>query len=451
MRTRLLLPFLTLLASHWCEARAQSLWVTLRPYAKKTVEVADTVLPSGDTLFLRLTVPDTTLRVDLTPRGNGFQLNTAGFQLNYRPLTSDIRFRSQYSPEARRDTFLTGRHSLGVKASLDDPAGLTPIDRARLETIFAQPRLMRRTWNEIPDWTKEIREGRLIHSDEGSSENLSRIFKPDASFVVDNLKEKAKAKESPWTLSGVENLQLSQLALSNWTKGGENNLAFIHDFRWTGVFKKSRSEWESSLTSILGLSYTSTLKGRVSNDQFNVNSKYGFNAVNKWYYSFLFTFKTQLFRNYSSSDIEKTTPKSTMLSPTYMQVIFGMDYKREGLSILLSPYTAAITLVVDTATIDQTSFGIDEDKKANVKNGFSVTANWKKTIIYGIYYTTKLELFYEYFKKDGNKRFDWENVIEMQINRYLSTRFLVEFRYFDNESDKFQLRENFSIAFKYSF
>lgn len=451
MRTGLLLPFFTLLAAIAGEARAQSLWVTLRPYAKKTIEVADTVLPSGDTLFLRLTVPDTTRRADLTPRGNGFQLNTTGFQLNYRPLTPDIRFRSQYSPEARRDTFLTRLQSLGVRPGLGDPAGLTPMDRARLETIFSQPGLMRRTWNEIPDWTKEIREGRLIHSDEGCTENLSRIFKPDASFVVESLKEKAKEKESPWKISGTENLQLSQLALSNWTKGGENNLAFTHDFRWQGVFKKSRSEWETSLTSILGLSYTSTLKGRVSNDQFNVSSKYGFNAVNKWYYSFLFTFKTQLFRNYSSSDIEKENPNSTLLSPTYMQIVFGMDYKRDDLSVLLSPYTAAITLVVDTATIDQTSFGIDEDKRANVKNGFSVTANWKKTIIYGIYYTTKLELFYEYFKKDGNKRFDWENVIEMQINRFLSTRLLVEFRYFDNESDKFQLRENFSIAFKYTF
>ena len=101
--------------------------------------------------------------------------------------------------------------------------------------------------------------------------------------------------------------------------------------------------------------------------------------------------------------------------------------------------------------IDQTSYGISEDKKANFVNGFSITANWKKTIIYGIYYTPKLELFYEYFRKDGNKRFDWENIIDVQINRFLSTRFLVELRYFDNESDHFQVKENFSIAFKYSF
>ena len=435
-------------------AEGQSLWMTLRPYDTKIMEVADTILPGGDTLFLRIEQPDTTKLKDLLNEEEFRErrINKAGFMLNYRPIDAQFTFESQYTPKARRDTFLMRTKSLGVDYNFADPAGLDPIDRARMDIIFAHPELMRYTWNEIPDLLKDIREGRLLDSKENDNERLSKIFKPDVAFIVDELKAKKVEEVNPWTLSGVENLQFSQLYVNNWIKGGENSASLLHDFRWKALFVKDRSQWETNVTSKLGLTYTSTLKGRVSDDLLDINSKYGFNAVNKWYYSFLFSFKTQLFRNYSSSDIEKEKPKSTLLSPAYLQFIFGMDYKRgDDLSVLLSPYTGIITVVADTADIDPTNFGIDEGKRADFINGFSITVNWKKTIMYGVYYITRVELFYEYFRKNGNKRFDWENIFEFQINRFISTRLNLELRYFDNESEKFQVKENFSISFKYSF
>lgn len=435
-------------------AEGQSLWMTLRPYDTKIMEVADTILPGGDTLFLRIEQPDTTKLKDLLNEEEFRErrINKAGFMLNYRPIDAQFTFESQYTPKARRDTFLMRTKSLGVDYNFADPAGLDPIDRARMDIIFAHPELMRYTWNEIPDLLKDIREGRLLDSKENDNERLSKIFKPDVAFIVDELKAKKVEEVNPWTLSGVENLQFSQLYVNNWIKGGENSASLLHDFRWKALFVKDRSQWETNVTSKLGLTYTSTLNGRVSDDLLDINSKYGFNAVNKWYYSFLFSFKTQLFRNYSSSDIEKESPKSTLLSPAYLQFIFGMDYKRgDDLSVLLSPYTGIITVVADTADIDPTNFGIDEGKRADFINGFSITVNWKKTIMYGVYYITRVELFYEYFRKNGNKRFDWENVFEFQINRFISTRLNLELRYFDNESEKFQVKENFSISFKYSF
>lgn len=452
-RTILSFLLLLILSLHAPSSLAQQLWLNLRPYATRTIEIADTIMPDGDTLFLRVEIPDSTKLKDLLnlQQHQARQLQTAGLMLNYRPIDATFTHLSQYSPQAIRDTFLLKTQTLQVNADLDNPTGLSPLDQARLDLIFSHPELLKYTWNEIPDPGKDIREGKKLASTGNDPDNLSRIFKPDPNFLTQQLKEKHKEKESPWKLSGVENLQFSQLFVNNWIKGGENSAALLHDFRWQAKIAQDRHAWETNVTSKLGLTYTSTLKGRVSDDLLDINSKYGFNAVNKWYYSFLFSFKTQLFRNYSSSDINKENPKSTLLSPAYIQFIFGMDYKKDDLSILLSPYTGIITLVADSADIDPTNFGIDEGKRSDFINGFSITANWKKTIIYGIYYTTKLELFYEYFKKDGNKRFDWENIIEVQINRYLTTRLNLELRYFDNESNKFQIKENFAISFKYTF
>lgn len=452
MALRLLLSILLFCAAR-VAASAQSLWATLRPYDMKTIEVADSIMPSGDTLFLRLRVPDSTRRAPLQLPDSLVQpLNTSGFILTYRPTRLNIDFKSQYTPQARRDSLLAARqHPLGPLPDLDDHTGLTPLDKARLDFMMANPSQIAHSWEELPDPDKDIREGRKLYNTSSDHSEIAKLFRPDNDLVSDKIQEKPKEKESPWKLSGEENLQFSQLFVNNWVKGGENSATLLHDLRWKSVYSQGRSQWETSLTSKLGLTYTSTLKGRVSDDLFDLNSKYGFNAVNKWYYSFLTTFKTQLFRNYKSSDIDKENPKSKLLSPAYIQFIFGMDYKRDNFSLLLSPYTGIITLVADTSMIDQTSYGIDEGHKADFVNGFSITCNWKKQISYGIYYTSKIELFYEYFRKDGNKRFDWENIIDVQINRFLSTRFLVELRYFDNESERFQIKENFSISFKYSF
>lgn len=313
------------------------------------------------------------------------------------------------------------------------------------------PDSIKYTWSMIPEPWRSIREGRKIHHD-SDYDNLAKIFE-SAGYSEDDTDYKLlpEKEKSPWTISGEENVQLSQLYVDNWVKGGESSMTLLSDLRFSAIYSKNKHQWENNITHKLGVTHTSVLGTRLSDDVIDLSSKYGYKAVNKWYYSFQNTFKTQLFRNYSKSDTEKETPTSALLSPAYVQFIIGMDFKKENLSLLLSPFTSIMTIVVDTATIDQTTYSVKENKKTMSVNGFSVTANWKVKVFLNTIYSTKCELFYEYFQKGGQKRFDWENVFDMQINRFLATRLLFELRYYDNESKKFQVKENVSVAFKYSF
>ncbi|MCQ2229969.1 MAG: DUF3078 domain-containing protein [Bacteroidales bacterium] len=329
-----------------------------------------------------------------------------------------------------------------------------PLEDIRYNYTVNHPEKVKYTWRQIPDPDKNIREGRRIRRDKKADlERAATLISFDRNddYTATGFKQLPKEEPSPWTAAGQENLQISQLFLENWAKGGESSMSLVSDFRYNAKYKKGKHEWENNITHKMGVTHTSTLGTRVSNDEFNASSKYGFKAVNNWFYSFQNTFKTQMFRNYAASDKNKEKPKSTLLSPAYIQFIFGMDYKKENLSILLSPYTAIITVVADTSTIDQTTFKIPKNKKSNTVDGFSISVNWKKNITRDILYTTKGEVFYEYFEKHGQKRLDWENIIDLQFNRFLSTRFIFELRYYDNESKKFQVKENINIAFKYTF
>lgn len=436
--------------------RQPYLWHTLRSYSTYLADADSTDTLGVHYRYKALRVDSAHLAPIFAPsRGAWPHINTAVFTINYRPDIRPITYRSQYTPLAQRNRWARGLHLLPSYKLRGDPTGLWPIDRAKFNYIKEHPEAVHYTWNEIPDPGKDIREGRR-YTNRHQQRALAEIFQPDEGIRVAELRKKAEKPAGPWKATGEENLQLSQLAVVNWTKGGENSVSLLHDLRINALYKHNRNEWESNVVNKIGLTFTSALGARISTDNFDLSTKYGFNTSQKrlktpgkWYYSSQISLKTQLFRNYGNAS-KSDPPKSTCFSPAYLKFIFGMDYKRDGgLSVFLSPYTANLTLVADTATIDQTKYGIDEDKKYAFLNGFSVNVDWKHTFIYGIVYGTKLELFYEYEGKGGTKQLNWENVFDVQINRFLSTRLMLELRYFDNEIAKFQFKENFSISFKY--
>ncbi len=325
----------------------------------------------------------------------------------------------------------------------------TDLSSVMRDVAIKNPLLVKYTWREVPDPGKAIKEGRLLDKKK-LDDNVLRVMSMD-DYDTKRKIDKPKAQVSPWFFSGSEYLQLSQTYLSNWAKGGESSVNLSSDLRFKAIYKNKKHEWESSGIHKIGILTSGETGRRLSDDIVELSSKYGHKAANNWYYSFLTTFKTQLFYGYDRNDEKKENPLSGFMSPAYMQFIVGMDYKREGLSILLSPLTSIVTVVTDTAKIDQTRFKIDKNKKSNGINGFSVTTNWKWSITREITYNTRMEVFYQYQSKDGQKRFDWENILDLRVNRFLSTRVLVQLRYFDNESAKFQVKENINIAFKYTF
>ena len=450
--------FAILLALSSTPAHAQSslpAWLSLRQPLSFASLPADSVSAGADSVVSQ---PPTPIPGQFAPLLPAPPLQSDSYQVGFLNVVYPadslrLSLPNSVDPNSRMAGYLASAYSLGVNTSPDSVPhndGLSPLQRARRDFLTSNPAAVIMTSADVEDMNTPDPSRVRRQSSAEMQATIAKIFAPEAQ-AAESIRKKKEEPQSPWTTSGEENLQFTQLAVANWIKGGENNVALTHDLRMKALYSKNKIQWESNLTSKTGLTVTSALGARISNDELNLTSKFGYNAVNKWYYSLLLTFKTQLFRNYSNSDKTKSSPKSTLLSPAYQQFIVGMDYKKDNLSLLLSPYTCILTIVADTADIDQTSYGVSANSRTNWVNGFSVTLNWKKVIIYGMSYTTNLEVFYEYFRKDGNKRFDWESIFDMQFNRFLSTRFLLDLRFYDNESDRFQLKENFSISFKYTF
>jgi hypothetical protein len=62
-----------------------------------------------------------------------------------------------------------------------------------------------------------------------------------------------------------------------------------------------------------------------------------------------------------------------------------------------------------------------------------------------------MNVFYDYFEKEDKVQADWDMILDMRINVFLSARIVNNFRYYENESMKLQVRESMSISFRYNF
>lgn len=350
-----------------------------------------------------------------------------------------------------QDLMHSNKHSKQYEAVFEN---LHPIAEAKQKFIFSHPHLINQSWDSIPEAPVLGRDGYLKRR--SASEGISRLLRDNTYDTRPSL-EKVTFSRGPWVFTGTENVQLSQGYVDNWVKGGESSVTLSSDLRLNANYKKGKHEWENYIIHKVGVISTENDKGRVNTDLIEINTKYGHKASEKWYYSFLYNFKTQFFYGYDNSDDEKIEPVSGFMAPAYMSFAIGMDFKPSSkFTLLISPITARITSVSDTIKYDQNKFGIPDGKSHLTVNGISVVNNFEYQISREIKLSSRFDAFYQYIGKveKGTTRqvqLDWEVILDMRINRFLSTRFLAHARYFTNESEKLQFREDFNISFRYNF
>ncbi len=325
------------------------------------------------------------------------------------------------------------------------------IAEAHHNYIFSHLVDVQLSWDLIPDPPQIGRDGYLKRRT--AKEGIGLLLRENSYDTHPSL-EKVKVTAGPWTFEGTENILFSQGYVDNWVKGGESSISLGSDLRLMANYKKGKHDWDNYIIHKVGIISTETEKGKVNTDQIELNTKYGHKASEKWYYSFLYNFKTQFFYGYEK---DKEEPVSGFLAPAYMSFAVGMDYKPNSkFTLLISPVTSRLTLVADIDKFDETKFGVPEGKTTHVVNGISVVNNFSYELSREIKLSSRLDAFYQYIGKvkssdERQVQIDWEVIADLRINRFLSTRVMANLRYFTNESEKLQIRENFNITFSYNF
>lgn len=225
--------------------------------------------------------------------------------------------------------------------------------------------------------------------------------------------------ETGWHRGGVFNLSFSQLTLHNWVAGGQNSITGTSFLNVFANYKGNKFTWDNTLDVGYGLVKQGKAEFMKSDDKFEVSSKYGQYAFKNWYYSGLMSFKTQFAPGYRNPG--DSVMISGFLSPATINVALGMDFKpNDNFSLFLSPCTGKATIVKNEYLYMSGAYGVEPGKMFRPEFGGYLKVLYKANIMTNVSFHTKLDLFSNYLDKPQNIDVNWENLLALKVNDYLS-------------------------------
>ena len=256
-------------------------------------------------------------------------------------------------------------------------------------------------------------------------------------------------------------LQFTQAYISgNWYQGGENNLALLGSLNWNcNLNQDLHPNWlfNNALSYKLGIATThgdSIRKYLINEDNFLFTSQLGYKAVKNWYYSAMLQFTTQFMNNYKTNT---RTMTAAFLSPAELNIGLGMTYSYKKaddrmFTLAIAPISYNLKYCRNITDIDPTRFGIDAGKhcKSTVGSNFEAKLLWRFNP--SVMLSSRFYMFTNYQYVQG----DWENTLDFNIGKYLTTQFYTHLRFDrsrprDNDWNYWQFKEIISLGVIYRF
>lgn len=271
-----------------------------------------------------------------------------------------------------------------------------------------------------------------------------------------------------WKYSGSASLNLSQLSLTNWAAGGDNSLSGNALFKLSPDYDNGTVNWDNDLILGFGLIKQGGDPTRKSDDQIELSSKFGYKAgEGKWFYSALLGFKTQFAQGYDNPGEEDRLKISNFMSPGYLNLSLGMDYKpNDKFSAFFSPISTKFTFVLDDDLASEGVYGLDAGQNARGEFGAYIKLAYKNEILKNVTLDTKVDFFSNYFDNPQYVDVNWDLLLTFKINDFLSASLMTQLIYdydiqfgydstgdgeIDSYESRVQFKELFGLGLTYSF
>ena len=290
--------------------------------------------------------------------------------------------------------------------------------------------------------------------------------KVDTDFIIPEIREvrKVDITVAIWDFEGLADIKFSQGYISpSWAEGGESSMSAISVLRYSADYSYGKKRnFDTDFEYRLGYLKAGDNEMQKNDDKFEINAKYGKQAINSWYYSGLFNFKTQFFKGKEYLNDSTINTVSNVLSPAYLVFSLGLDYKPSNkLTILFSPLTSKFTIMADTVNYDQTRFGVGQNEFIRKEIGAYIKAISKLKFRDNIELESKINFFTNYIDNPQNIDVDLEANLNVKLTDYIKMSVHAHFMYDDNvtfidqtgreRGARSQFKELFGIGFMYSF
>ncbi|HVX51412.1 MAG TPA: DUF3078 domain-containing protein [Chitinophagaceae bacterium] len=239
-----------------------------------------------------------------------------------------------------------------------------------------------------------------------------------------------------WKRGGVFNFNMAEGSQKNWAAGGDNfSIALTSYVNYYLYYQHKNQTWDNNLDFNLGFIKTTSIGARKNDDRFDFLSKYGIrvDTSNKLFISALYNFRTQFFNGFTYDGAGNRTLSSTFLSPAYLILSAGMDYKpTKELSIFFSLLTDRATIVTNNTLSRKGLYGVDSGSHVFNEFGGFASINYSHSFGKTVTYKGRVDLFSNYSNKPQNVDMYMTHFITFQVNKYLSTTYALNLIYDDD-------------------
>jgi hypothetical protein len=238
-------------------------------------------------------------------------------------------------------------------------------------------------------------------------------------FAQDN-KDSISQKDTLkyWKLKSLTTFTFAQTSYRYWSQGGENSLNGIANTKIVAKYINKNNRWDNVFEATYGIMQQGEKKLIKTDDKFEFNTNYAFRASDKWNYNALINLKSQFSEGFKYPN--DSTVVSDFFSPAYLITSVGLEYKRKHYIFIFSVLTGKTTFVTHKTLSDAGAYGVDKGKKIKAGIGSYVKFVFKKEVIKNVELNNKLELFSDYYNKPEYIDVNWEVILKMKINKFLS-------------------------------
>ena len=298
-----------------------------------------------------------------------------------------------------------------------------------------------------------------------SAQELCRII--GSQFAVPTINYEPVTPPKFWTNGMLTELGFSQVSLTNWAAGGSGSVALNSYINAHANYAKGSMFCDNRIQLSYGFIQSYEEGYKKSSDKIVIDSKWGYRAINKFYFSANFNFRSQF-----SPGFDGSGKVSKFLTPAYTSLGLGIDYKPgngKELSINIAPFTGNLVIVTDPKLREK--YGNTKDKATRWELGAQLKASLSKDIIKNLKVNSYLTLFSDYLNKPQNIQVNWDLQLSYKLNKYMQAGIRTNLIYDDNilfstnrkvfnaQSGKeevvmqprVQLQEVFSLNFAYTF
>ncbi|MEI7486974.1 MAG: DUF3078 domain-containing protein [Chryseobacterium sp.] len=262
--------------------------------------------------------------------------------------------------------------------------------------------------------------------------------------VVDTVKH--------WSVLSKNSLMFNQAAFSNWVGGGANNIGWLAGTDYNITYEKGKDLWENIIVLNYGQNNTQGIGMRKTQDVINVSTNYGRQFSKSWYLSGGAGLLTQFAAGYEDGNNPEAKKISNFMAPGYLNFGLGITYRpNDNLTVTMRPANARLTLVLDKELQLAGNYGLKQDGDSSLLQfGFLGTALYKVKLMENVSLTNTASVFSNYLDHPDRLVLAYGAVLNLKVNKLLSSNVAVDVLYDHNQIQKTQLKQTLGIGLAYT-